>query len=214
MITVEINDKNSFEYIRDPKRIGIELLGQDRILHFKHIVGNYWEQRKSGLDTETLFKEMLRLFKKKKLVKQLINDGRDKSIQYIIDEDLKIIFNTFCKKAFRLIARNPDTKEVYNQILCCQNADVVIEEDSACVVSFKGHTYESLVEGRRAILGQLSSQYVTNSIDQNGVLNVFSTLRKLLVYNNFTRKTFWRTTGRLSSISVEDCDAVKNKSMK
>lgn len=190
MIRLIIDNNTNKEYIDD---IGLKLLGEDRILHFTHIIGNYWEERKIGLDTQSLFREMLRLFKKKKIVKQLMNDGRDKAVRYLIKKDIETILSVFNKKARRLVAINPYNKELYLQTVCCEKSSVIIEEDSECVVKFKGETYENIVEGRRAIIGQFTSSYDDGED--------FPTIKTLRVYNSFTRKTFWRTTGRTSVVT-------------
>ena len=148
------------------KNLGLRLLGSDRVEHFKFVIGNYWEERKTGLDTDILFMEMVRLFKKKKLVKKMINEGREQAIRYLIDQDINLILNRWCRQVYYVLSRGDDGN-LLDQKLTCEKASIVIEEDSTCQVIFKGQEYECLVEGRRAIVGLVKNEYQTTRVDKD-----------------------------------------------
>ena len=200
MITITVNEETNFD---DLRQLGENLLGKDRVLHFKHIIGNYWEEKLTGLDTETLFREMVRIFKKKKFVKKLMDDGRDKAVKSMIEQDIKNILYVWSRKMYRLLSHS-DKGILFTQNITCEKASIIIEEDSSCTVIFKGREYQSEVEGRRAINGLVINNYKWVSEDKEiGTKIDMHTRRKLKVYNNFVGKTFWRTVGRTASSHVE-----------
>lgn len=200
MKTVKVNSKTRID---DIKTLGLRLLGKDTLEEITFILGNYWEQRKSGLDTDTLFIEMVRLFKKKKLVKKMINDNREEAIKKMIEMDIKVILDRWCRQVRYILARS-DNGDLVEQSITCESASVSIEEDSECKVVFKGKAYDCMVEGRRAIIGKLKNEYETVKVDKDTNLqSEYFTRRKLRIFNNFVGKTFWRTIGRSSSRTVE-----------
>lgn len=212
MITIKVGPKTTFADLKD---LGLELLGKDRLTHFRYIIGNYWEERKTGLNTENLFKEMLRLFKKKKIVKKLMDDGREEAIKHLINQDIDHILNVWCRKVYRILARGDDGV-LWDQSITCERASIAIEEDSECQVIFEGKTYTCLVEGRRAIVGLIQNDYENTKVDsKTNIRSDFFTRRKLKVYNNFVGKTFWRTIGRITSVTVdlEDKGSVDKKDL-
>jgi len=200
MKTIRVNSKTRID---DIKTLGLRLLGKETLEEINFLIGNYWEQRRSGLDTDTLFVEMVRLFKKKKLVKKMINDNREEAIKKLIEMDIKVILDRWCRQVRYILARSDDGNLV-EQSITCESASVSIEEDSECKVMFKGREYDCLVEGRRAIVGKLKNEYETVKVDkETKERSDWFTRRKLRIFNNFVGRTFWRTIGRTSSNTVE-----------
>lgn len=199
MASVTITPKTTHRVLAN---LGEKLLGKTMVDDFIFRIGNYWDERRSGLNTEVLFKEMLRIFKKKKVVKELMQESREEAIKRMVNQDVRNIFNLWQWKVMRLVVRDVDHVPV-NQVLTLNSASLLFEEDSTCEVLFKNDRFESLVEGRRAIVGKCSSLYNRQYTDDRGVFHNEDVTRKLSVYNNFTRKTFWRTTGKTHQI-VED----------
>lgn len=200
MITIKVDKETTWDELAN---LGESLLGKDRVLHFKHIIGNYWEQKITGLDTETLFREMVRIFKKKKVVKKLMDDGRDNAVKRLIEQDIKNILYVWGRKMYRILSRN-EAGVLFTQSVTCEKASIIIEEDSSCTVMFKGREYQCEVDGRRAINGVVINNYQWVKADENGLNKAdMHTMRKLRVYNNFVGKTFWRTVGRTYSSHVE-----------
>jgi uncharacterized protein YbjQ (UPF0145 family) len=206
MISVKVSKGTNREVIGN---LGKHLLGPDRLRDISFHIGNYWDSRRSGLDTETLFREMLRIFKKKKLVKEMMNSSRDEAIQRMVERDVENVLHIWHNKCLKLLARN-ESYELISQTLTCDDALLKIEEDSECRVIFRDDIFESTVEGRRSIVGKLRNEYIRKYInDQNEPIEE-SVTRRMKIYNNFTRKTFWRTTGKVRQI-VEDITEGRQK---
>jgi hypothetical protein len=206
MIHIKINKKTNRDQIAS---LGRDLLGEDRVRDITFHIGNYWDMRRSGLDTETLFREMLRIFKKKKLVKEMMNCSRDEAIQRMVERDVENVLHTWQRKCVRLLVRDANF-DLVTQVLSCDTASLKIEEDSECKVVFRDDVFESTVEGRRSIVGKLRSEFVRKYVNDMNEAITENVTRKLIVFNNFTRKTFWRTTGKVHTIvELEEKDGVK-----
>ena len=95
MISVKVSKGTNREVIGN---LGKHLLGPDRLRDISFHIGNYWDSRRSGLDTETLFREMLRIFKKKKLVKEMMNSSRDEAIQRMVERDVENVLHIWHNK--------------------------------------------------------------------------------------------------------------------
>ena len=196
MAIVKIDSKTSMKIYSN---LGERLLGKTVVEDFKDRIGRYWDERRGGLNTEILFKEMLRIFRKKKVVRELMKESREEAIKRLVDQDIRNIFNLWQTKTMRLIVRDVNN-EVIPQTIECYSSGLLFEEDSSCEVLFKNDRFESLVEGRRAIVGKCFSNYNRTYTDSDGVFHNEDVKRYLVVYNNFTRKTFWRTTGKTHTI--------------
>lgn len=199
MISIKVSKSTNREVISN---LGKNLLGPDRLRDIAFHIGNYWDGRRNGLDTETLFREMLRIFKKKKLVKEMMNCSRDEAIQRMVERDVENVLNIWHYKCLKLLARN-ESHELIPQTLICDDAFLKIEEDSECKVMFRDDIFESTVEGRRSIVGKVKNEYIRKYINVRNEEVTESVTRRMKIYNNFTRKTFWRTTGKMRQI-VED----------
>lgn len=202
MIKVDVDSSTSLDIMDN---IGILLLGNDRVRDIHFHIGNYWEQRKSGLDPVALFREMKRIFKKKKKVKELMNCSRDEAVRHMIEKDIENILNVWNKKIRRLLVFKKGGV-LEEQSLFCEDASIVIEEDSNCTVIFKGEEFNSLVDGRRSIVGRCSCLYERQTVDKEGEESVELVRRKMKVFNNFTRRTFWRTTGKWHTVVEKEVD--------
>jgi hypothetical protein len=196
MASVTITPKTTHRVLAN---LGEKLLGKTMVDDFVFRIGNYWDERRGGLNTEVLFKEMLRIFRKKKVVKELMKESREEAIKRMVNQDVYNIFNLWQSKVMRLIVRDVNHIPL-DQVLTCEKSGLLFEEDSTCEVLFKNDRFESLVEGRRAIIGKCSSLYNRQYTDDRGVFHNEDVTRRLSVYNNFTRKTFWRTTGKTHTI--------------
>lgn len=161
----------------------VKIVGKANVEHLKFVIGNYWEQKLAALDTDALFNELRILFKSKRKAKRTMNETRDEIAARVIDRDWHNIWTTFCKKIDRTIWRHVKTKKVLAQTIRLHMADLVIEENSTCEVQFDGKGYTVDVEGRRSVVGQLTSI--------NG-----DRVRVMNIKNRFVGRTFWQCQGR------------------
>ncbi len=161
----------------------VKIVGKENAEHLKWVIGNYWEQKLAALDTDALFTELRILFKSKRKAKRTMIETRDEVAARVIDHDWHRIWATFCKKIDRTIWRDAKTTKTQAQVIRLHMADLVIEENSTCEVQFNGTGYTVDVEGRRSVIGHLTSVRG----DRVRVMNI---------KNRFVGRTFWQCQGR------------------
>lgn len=161
----------------------IKIVGRENVEHLKWVIGNYWEQKIALLDTDKLFAELRILFRSKRKAKRTMNETREEIAARVIDHDWNKIWQVFCKKIERTIWTHVKTKKVLAQTIRLHLADLVVEENSTCDVQFGGKGYSVDVEGRRSVVGHLTSI--------NG-----DRVRVMNIKNRFVGRTFWQCQGR------------------
>lgn len=164
----------------------IKVVGKANVEHLKWVIGNYWEQKITRLDTDKLFTEMRILFRSKRRAKRVMNETRDEIAVRSLEWDWNRIWHTFTKKLERAVWRNLKTRDVLSQTVQLTLADLVIEENSTCQVEFKGQGYTVEVEGRRSIVGQFVATKRTKG----------RAVRIMNIRNRFVGRTFWQCQGR------------------
>lgn len=168
----------------------IKIVGKANVEHLRWVIGNYWEQKISRLDTDTLFNELRILFHSKRKAKRTMNETREEIASRVIDCDWDRIWRTFKRKIERCIWVHPKTKAVVQQTVHLHMADLVIEENSTCEVQFEGKGYTVEIEGRRSVIGHLTAV----NKDKTRVMHV---------KNRFVGRTFWQCQGRSHVVYAE-----------
>lgn len=161
----------------------IRIVGKVNVEHLKWTIGNYWEQKLAKLDTERLYDELRILFRSKRKAKRTMNETRDEIAARVIEHDWHRIWTTFTKKIDRCLWRSATTKTAILQTVQLHMADLVIEENSKCDVTFNQTHYTVDVEGRRSVVGRLTA------INKDRV-------RVMHIKNRFVGRTFWQCQGR------------------
>jgi hypothetical protein len=161
----------------------VKIVGKANVEHLQWVIGNYWEQKISRLDTDALYEELRILFHSKRRAKRTMNETRDEIASRVIECDWGRIWKTFKQKVERCLWKHPKTKGLVAQTIQLHGADLVIEENSTCEVHFEGKGYTVDIEGRRSIVGNLTSV----NRDKTRVMNV---------KNRFVGRTFWQCQGR------------------
>lgn len=168
----------------------VKIVGKANVEHLRWVIGNYWEQKLVAMNTDKLFNELRILFRSKRKAKRTMNETREEIAARVIELDWHRIWDTYTKKINRTLWRSVKTQRIETQIVHLHLADLVIEENSTCEVTFKGSNYTVDVEGRRSVVGHLTAV----KGDRCRIMNI---------KNRFVGRTFWQCQGRAHVVKNE-----------